>query len=246
MVNKTGTKVDILGVYLDKVDYTSALDKAKDFLAGSKPKIIMTPNAEIIIYAQKNKDFKDVLNKADMLLPDGIGVVIASKILKNPLKERTTGFDFMVSLLRLAQKENHSVFLLGGRPGVAKKAADNIKKSYPNIKIIGTHHGYFDKTDEVEIIETINQIKPDLIFIALGAPKQELFMTKYKDKLNCKIAMGVGGSLDVLSGQTKRAPKLMQKLGLEWLFRLIMQPSRLKRIGALPLFLIKVIQYKGK
>lgn len=234
-------KVEILNVFLDKVDYNDALGKIRDFLKAKKTKIIVTPNAEIIMDAQKDPSFRKTINDADMVLPDGIGVVLASKILGNPLKVRTTGFDLMVKILNEANKNHNSVYLLGGKPGVADKAADKIKLKYPKIDIVGTSHGYFSNLEEEKIVEKINKASPDFLFVAMGAPKQEFFMAKYKESLGCKVAMGVGGSLDVISGNVKRAPVFMQKAGLEWFYRLIKQPSRIKRIGALPMFLIRVV-----
>lgn len=234
-------KVEILDVFLDKVNYSDALDKIRVFLNDDGTKTVVTPNAEIIMDAQRNPEFKKAINTADMVLPDGIGVVLASKILGDPLKERTTGFDLMIRILKEADKNHNSIFLLGGKPGVADKAADKIKEDYPCVNIVGVQHGYFSKSEERKIVEQIKKSLPDFLFVAMGAPKQELFMAKYKDDLGCKIAMGVGGSLDVISGKVKRAPVFMQKAGLEWLYRLIKQPSRFKRISALPMFLIKVI-----
>lgn len=234
-------KVEILDISLDKVNYDDALDKIRTFLNDNETKTVVTPNAEIIMNAQKNLEFKKAINTADMVLPDGIGVVLASKILGDPLKERTTGFDLMIKILKVAHENRNSVFLLGGKPGVADKAADKINKEYPCVNIVGVQHGYFSKSEEEKIVEKIRKASPDFLFVAMGAPKQELFMVKYKNQLGCKVAMGVGGSLDVISGKVKRAPVFMQKAGLEWLYRLIKQPSRFKRIGALPMFLIKVL-----
>lgn len=234
-------KVEILNIFLDKVDYDDALDRVRDFLKAKETKIIVTPNAEIIMDAQKDSNYREIINSADMVLPDGIGVVLAAKILGNPLKTRTTGFDMMIKILQEANKNHNSIYLLGGKPGVADKAADKIKTKLSSIDIVGTSHGYFSEVEEENIVEKINKASPDFLFVAMGAPKQEFFMAKHKTRLGCKVAMGVGGSLDVISGNVKRAPVFMQKAGLEWLYRLIKQPSRIKRIGALPKFLIKVL-----
>lgn len=234
-------KVEILNIFLDKVDYDDALDRVRDFLKAKETKIIVTPNAEIIMDAQKDSNYREIINSADMVLPDGIGVVLAAKILGNPLKTRTTGFDMMIKILQDANKNHNSIYLLGGKPGVADKAADKIKTKYPSVDIVGTSHGYFSELEEENIVKKINRASPDFLFVAMGAPKQEFFMAKHKKRLGCKVAMGVGGSLDVISGNVKRAPVFMQKAGLEWLYRLIKQPSRIKRIGALPKFLIKVL-----
>lgn len=238
---ETRERINILGVLLDQTDYKKALRQAEQFLDSLSNKVIVTPNAEIITAAQKNQELMAALNKADLCLPDGVGVVIASKILGKPLTERTTGFDFMMKLLELANQRSLSLFLLGGKPEVAEKAGEKIGSMFPNVKIVGCHHGYFSKNEEEVIVDSINHAKPDILLVAMGCPKQEIFMIKNKNQMQFKIAMGVGGSFDVLSGNVQRAPRLVQNIGFEWLYRLIMQPSRLKRVGALPAFLVKVI-----
>jgi len=235
-------RINILGVSLDYVDYNQACKMVERFLESFDRKVIVTPNAEIIMAARKNPDLMEVVNKADLCLPDGIGVVIASKILGRPLKERTTGFDFMIKILQMAAKKGLSVFLLGGKPGVAQKAAVEIMSRFPEVKIAGTHHGYFNQEEECKIIDIINDAKADILLVAMGFPKQEKFIIDNQNKLSFRVAIGVGGSFDVLSGNVNRAPDFMQRAGLEWLYRLITQPWRFKRMTVLPLFLIEVIK----
>ena len=241
---KSVDKIDVLGINLDRVDYESASKRVEGFLEAYDNNVIVTPNAEIIMTAQKNSELAKALNNADLCLPDGIGVVLASKILGKPLVERTTGYDFMIKILSMANERSLSVFLLGGKPGIAKKAAENVKKTYEDIKIAGVHHGYFQQSDEEEVITKINNSSPDILLVAMGAPRQELFMMKNIKKLKFRVAMGVGGSLDVLSGTVSRAPVFMQRTGLEWLYRLIAQPSRYKRMGTLPVFLIEILAHR--
>ncbi len=237
-------RVNILGVLLDRIDYCEGCNKVKIFLQSYGNRIIITPNAEIIMAARKHPELKAALNAADICLPDGIGVVMASRILGRPLAERTTGFDFMMKVIGMAEKKGLSLFLLGGKPGIAEKAGEKIKAMFPGIQIAGSHHGYFKEDDEQEVIDIINAKKPDILLAAMGCPKQELFMTRNKDKLQFRVAMGIGGSLDVLSGAVRRAPVFMQQVGLEWLYRLITQPSRFKRMSVLPLFLTEVIIHR--
>lgn len=237
-------RINIFGVQLDYVDYAKACDRVKTFLQAHDNKIIVTPNAEIIMAARKDPELKAVLNAADICLPDGIGVVIASGILGKPLAERTTGFDFMMKVMEMTSEEGLSLFLLGGKPGVAESAGDKIKAMFPGIQIAGAHHGYFKKDDEQKVIDMINDKKPDILLVAMGCPRQEIFMMHNRDKLKFRVAMGVGGSLDVLSGTVHRAPVFMQKAGLEWLYRLVTQPSRLKRMSVLPLFIIEILAHR--
>ncbi|MGB9838955.1 WecB/TagA/CpsF family glycosyltransferase [Thermovenabulum sp.] len=233
--------INILNVPFDNITYEEALKKAESFIKEKKAAGIVTPNAEIVISANKDQKLYDAICSADISLPDGIGVYLASRILKTPLKQRTTGFDFMLELLKLADKKGYSVYFLGGKPGVANEALANVKKNFPGLVPSGAHHGYFSGSEESIIIEEINKKSPHMVFVGMGAPKQELFISRNKGKVNCGFLMGVGGSLDVLSGRTKRAPLIMQKLGLEWFYRLIKEPYRAKRMTALPLFLLRVI-----
>ena len=237
-------RINIFGVLLDRIDYEQACRTIEAFLESGGSKVIVTPNAEIIMAARKNPELMEMLNSADLCLPGGIGVVIASRIFGKPLAERTTGFDLMMKVLGIAENRSLSVFLLGGKADVADKAAARIKEMFPGLKIAGTHHGYFNKDEEDKIIDVINDRNPDILLVAMGFPKQEVFMLENREKLKFCVSMGVGGSFDVLSGNVRRAPVIMQKAGLEWLYRLITQPWRFKRMMVLPLFLLEVIKHR--
>ncbi|ABW19802.1 WecB/TagA/CpsF family glycosyltransferase [Alkaliphilus oremlandii] len=235
----------VLGVNFDVVDESQALNILIDFLEKkSVVRSVYTPNPEIVMLAQEDRDLYRILKEADLVLADGIGVILASKIKGLELKDRVTGVDTMDKLLQYCGKNKKSIFILGGKPGVAELACKNIDKKYPGIQIAGYHHGYFMEAEEPEIIHTINEAHADILFVCFGAPKQEKWIDKNKSKLNCAIAMGVGGSVDVYAGVVKRAPVAFQKLGLEWFYRLLKEPTRLKRMMVLPKFLIKVIVTK--
>jgi len=231
----------ILDINVNTVDYNQAIMVFKDFLKSDELKFIVTPNSEIVMNATKDEELRTLINSADLVIPDGIGLVYASKILKQPLKERVTGIDFLNGALKELNNQGKSIFLLGSKEGTALKASEEMKRKYPNLKIAGTHNGFFSENDEDKIIELINKTNADLLCVALGSPKQEKLIYKYKEKLNAKVAIGVGGSLDVWAGELKRAPMIFQKLGVEWLYRLIQEPKRYKRMGAIPKFMIKVI-----
>ncbi len=203
------------------------------------------------LYRPQNRDrhrHGACVKRRRSVIPDGIGLVIASKIIKNPLKERVTGIDLMENILNYCNENNKSIFILGGKPGVADRAVENIVKKYPNIKKSGSYHGYFKghhighegHDEEKEVINKINELKPDILFVAFGAPKQELWIQRYKDEVNTSILMGVGGSVDVYAGEVKRAPEFYQKFGLEWLYRLVKEPWRYKRMMLLPKFIVQV------
>lgn len=241
--------ISILGVNVDKITLDGALEKVKDFLNEDRPHAIYTPNTEIVMEARKNSDFKGLLNRADLIIPDGIGLIYASKIKKKPLTERVTGVDLSMKMLEIANDKGYSLFILGGKDGVAKEAIENISKKYPKLKIAGYHHGYFKGThiglegheEEKAVIEMINNASPDILFVGLGAPKQELWINENIDKLNCKVIIGNGGTVDILSGRIKNAPDFYRNHGLEWLYRLAKDPKRIRRQMVLPLFMLIVL-----
>lgn len=235
--------LNILGVNVSNLTMQQATDRAIGFLDGDTLSAIYTPNSEIILHASNNPEYSEVLNRAAMIIPDGIGVVYASKILGKPLKERVAGIDFVCSLLPELARRGKSVYLLGAKPGVAEIAAERLKEKYDGLVIAGMHDGYFK--DDEEVIQSINDAKPDFLMVCLGFPKQEFWIDKYKDRLDAKIAIGAGGSMDVFAGTALRAPEFYQKHGIEWLYRLIKQPTRFMRMMALPKFGLKVL-FKGK
>ncbi len=238
-------KVDILGVLVDKVNVSEAVERIVAMLSESAPHAVYTPNSEIIMLAYKDEEFRDILNSADMLTADGIGVVYASKILKNPIEERAAGYDVACGVIRYIAQSGHALYLLGGKPGVAEKAKENLDKKYPFIRIVGTHDGYFGDDELDGVIEDINESGADIVFVCLGAPAQEKWINKNMYKLNARVLMGVGGSIDVLAGVAERAPEKWCNMGLEWLYRLLKQPSRFVRMLALPKFALTVF-FKGK
>lgn len=244
------SKLNVLGVDIDNMTFEEATSRLSRHLKqGNQIKKIVTPNPEIIMAAQKNENYKKILNRADYVTVDGIGLVYAAKIKRKAFKARVTGYDLSLWMLRELNESNGKLFILGGEPGVAEKACENIKKSYPKIKIVGHNHGYFKGThighaghkEEIEVVQRINDAEPDILFVCLGAYKQELWMDENADKLNCKIAIGNGGVADVLAGKVKGAPEKWRKLGLEWLYRLKEDPSRFKRQLAIPKFILKII-----
>lgn len=239
-------RLNVLGVGVDTASMEEAAERLVSAMDKTNVYSVFTPNSEIILYAFKNPDYCAVLNRGDMVTPDGIGVVHASKILKRPLKERVGGFDLANLVLAKIAGTGKSVYLFGGKPGVAEAAAEQICRLYPGTNICGTADGYFDAEKEQQIIKDINEKKPDLLFVCLGFPKQELWIDAHKHELCAKVCMGIGGSLDVFAGTVKRAPEGFQKLGLEWLYRLIKQPSRFIRMLALPKFGFTVLLHGKK
>ena len=235
-------RVFILGVPVDKVSSAQVCDLILQFTSGSQQKHIATPNSEMLVEASKNKAFKDLLNRTDLNIPDSAGLILASKFIKNPLIERVTGVDTVKKTCSKLDSKN-SVFLLGAGSGAAEKAAENLKKDNPEIVIAGTYSGSPKPEDSEEIINRINECKPSILLVAYGAPAQEFWIDKYLNKMpSVRVAMGIGGTLDFIAGTVKRAPKIMRVLNLEWLFRLITQPWRFKRVWkAVVVFPFKVL-----
>jgi len=230
--------VEIVGVNIHNITFQEAEKRCKEFLQQDMLKMIFTPNSELLYDAVKDPSFTDVLNSGDLVIPDGIGVVIASRFYGTPLKEKVAGCELMNSLLEIAYTQEKSMYFLGGKEGVAEEAVQKLNEKYPGINIVGFHHGYFDEDEEKKIIQEIIDKKPDIIFVAMGAPKQEKWIYEHKDVLGAKIAIGVGGSLDIIAGRAKRAPEFYRKTGLEWLYRLLKEPKRFFRMLKLPKFIL--------
>ncbi len=235
--------VEILGVKIDKVTEAEALEIAKGFLESDGVSKIYTPNPEIIMSARDDGEFKKIINDADLCTADGIGVVYGAKILKDPVPCRVAGFDLTCNILDYMKDTPYGVFLFGAKPGVAEIAKGKLEEKYPGLKVVGTNDGYFTEADVPTIIEKINSSEAKLILVCLGAKKQEKWISENKDKLtSIRLAMGVGGTIDVFAGNVKRAPKIFIKLNLEWLYRLAKQPTRIGRFAALPKFIIAVLR----
>lgn len=242
-------KVIIMDVPINKVTMEEASNQVVGYLLGKSQHTVFTPNPEIIMDAQQDPELMRILKEADLVVADGIGVVLASRILKvEKLPERVGGFDMMQQVLSKIKDTSIRVYFLGSKPGVAEQAAKNMRKTYPGINIVGFRDGYFGTADEREIIDEIKGLKVDLLMVGLGAPRQEKWIDKHIEELGIKVGVGVGGSLDVMAGTVKRAPEIYQKLGLEWFYRLITNPKRAKRMLNLPIFGAKVIlmRIKGK
>ena len=238
-------KVNILGVNVDMVTIEQAADKIIGFLGEDKLHSVFTPNAEIIMAAYRDKEFADILNRSELLTADGIGVVYASRILKKPISERAAGYDIACNVLDRIGESGHKLFLFGGKPGVAEQARDNLTQKYPNLNIVGVRNGYFKPEEDAEIVNEINASGADIVFVCLGAPKQEKWIDAQRDNLKVKVAMGIGGSLDVFAGTVLRAPAFFCNHGLEWLYRLYKEPWRIGRMMELPKFAATVF-LKGK
>ena len=229
-------RTDVLGVGFDDLTLEEAAQAGAALVEGEGFHYAVTPNPEFILAARKDPAFRQALLDADLVLADGIGVVYSAKLLGQPLKGRAPGIEFAQRLVAWMAKNGKRLFLLGAKPGVAELAAANLKDKYPGLIVCGTHDGYF-KEDE-PVVEAIRQAAADVVFVCLGAPKQEFWMVKNGPASGAHLMVGLGGSLDVFAGVVERAPEAFQKLGMEWLYRLMKEPKRIGRMAKLPLVLV--------
>ena len=214
-------------------------------LNSNKKTVIFTPNTQMISRSNKDPDLKVLLNSSTLNIPDGTGISIAARLKSRYHIKRTSGIDIAEKMMPIFAKKNYSLFFLGGRQGIADAASKRLKLKIPGLNIVGTHHGYFSKLgrDNDNVKQEINSLKPDILFVCLGFPLQEQWISDNIDSLNSvKLAIGLGGSLDVWSGKTVRAPKFMQKAGLEWLWRIILEPERIKIFSDIPSFMFMAMK----
>lgn len=237
-------KINVMGVNFDNVTMEEAMDQARTILDKGETVYVVTPNSEIVYEAMHNEEMMALLNGAALVLPDGAGVVLGSKILGTPLKQKVAGVEFADHLMDVLIEKNQKLYLLGSKPGIAEMAAEKMLEKHPGLQICGMADGYFK--DENEVVAKVNAAGADVLFVCLGAPKQELFMKNHMDELNVKMMIGLGGSLDSFAGTVKRAPRWMIKINLEWLYRLLKEPKRLGRMMRLPKFILAVMAKKIK
>ena len=237
-------KKQVMTITFDNITMEEAVGVAMGHIAARSRCRVVTPNAEFALEAKKNPRFLNILNTSQLVLADGISVVLASKIIGNPMQGRVTGVGFAQALAAAMAEEGKSLYLLGAKPGVAEQAAGKLLETYPGLKIAGTHDGYFK--EDGPVVEAINAAKPDALLVCLGAPKQEYFMEEHDAQLEVPVMAGLGGSMDVLAGNVQRAPEFFQKYGLEWLYRLCKEPKRWKRMIKLPLYLWDAVIWRIK
>lgn len=235
-------RVDVLGVGFDNLTLDEAVARGMELVCGEGTHYVVTPNPEIVEVCRENPAARDAVNGADLVLPDGVGVVKGAAMLGTPLKEKTPGIEFAAGLMGKMAQQGKSLYLLGAKPGVAELAGQRLTQRYPGLRIAGTHDGYFK--EDGPVVEAVRQSGADVVFVCLGAPKQELWMAKNGSATGAHLLCGLGGSLDVFAGVVARAPKFWSDHGLEWFYRLCKEPRRIGRMMKLPLFLVHVKQEK--
>ncbi len=229
--------IKILGIKVDRYTRKEALEKLSAFFGDGRQHVITTPNPEIILAGYRDPAFASILNQADLALPDGVGLIFASWFLGKPIRERISGSDFIFDIAQVAKEYETSIYLVGGFVDVAKRAAETLRKNSPGVKIVGAEEGVIMENEEWrmkngELLDRINNAKPDILLVAFGQKKQEKWIVENLSRLpSVKVAMGIGGTFDFLAGELRRAPTIVRTLGLEWLWRLMLEPKRWKRIG---------------
>ena len=237
-------RTEIMGVGFDDLTLDKAAQRAAGMIDEGGFHYVVTPNPELVDRARREEPFRQALNGADLVLPDGIGVVYAARLLGRRLKGRCPGIDFAGKLMGHMARTGLRLYLLGAKPGVAEAAAARLEIRYPGLTICGTHDGYFQ--EDAPVVEEIRRAGADVVFVCLGAPKQEYWMVKNGPATGARLMAGLGGSLDVFAGVVERAPESWQRLGLEWLYRLTREPKRIGRMARLPLFLVSAVGERGK
>ena len=237
-------RIDVLSVGFDNVTMAEAVEQGMALLHSEGSHYVVTPNPEIVEACRENGAARAAVNGADLVLPDGIGIIKGAAMLGTPLKEKTPGIEFAAHMMERMAGEGMSLYLLGAKPGIAEQAAEKLSAQYPGLKIAGTHDGYFK--EDGPVVEDIRQSGADCVFVCLGAPKQEFWMAKNGPATGARLLCGLGGSLDVFAGTVERAPKFFCDHGLEWFYRLCKEPKRIGRMMKLPLFLVHVKQEKRK
>ncbi|MCQ4088138.1 WecB/TagA/CpsF family glycosyltransferase [Saccharibacillus sp. JS10] len=248
MPNNTGIGevpvTSIFGVHVSKLNMSQTVDVLEAAVASKKPHQVITANPIMIMAALESEENMRAMSEAELIVPDGAGVVWAAEQFGDPVAERVAGFDLMHELMKRGEQLGWTAYLLGAAEEVVQEAASRLQKQYPKVRIVGVRNGYFGAPENAEVIESIRRAEPDLLFVARDAKTQEPWIARHKHELGASVIMGVGGSFDVISGKTKRAPVAMQKMRLEWFYRLAKEPSRLPRMMVLPQFMRKVKKAK--
>lgn len=243
-------KINIRGVFFDNVTPDEAVSIAEGYIERGEQCVVFTPNAEIVQMAIEDEAFRNTVNSAELVIPDGAGVILASKIMKKPLKCKVAGCEFAEELVRRSAEGKYKIFFYGSKPvtdegvSVAELADRRMSERYEGFRAAGTSHGYVKPDGYPDLIEGINSSGADILFVCLGVPMQEKWISENREKLSPRVIVGLGGTLDVFAGTVKRAPKIFVKMNLEWLYRLIKEPKRIGRMMKLPKFIFGTLLSK--
>lgn len=238
--------VPIYGIPVSKMTMQETVDYLTQAVQERQPHQVVTANPIMVMAGLDDPNYMSMLRSADLVVPDGAGLVWAANYVGTPVPERVAGYDLMHELFKVGEKHRWKAYLVGASPEVIGEAARKLQLQYPLIQFVGVRDGYFGPEEDAKVIEQIRLAEPDLLFVGRSADRQDPWIGKYREQLNVPVMMGIGGSFDVVSGKIKRAPKLMQRMRLEWFYRLAKEPWRFKRMLALPKFALKVIREKDR
>lgn len=235
------TRSKVLGVGIDCLTMEESVARMDAMIQSGEPHIVVTADSAGLVQAQDDDELMTIYKTADLVTPDSIGVIWALK--RQGVKQsRVSGVEIVRELCHLSAEKGYSMFLLGSEPGVAELAAEKLRMMHPGVNIVGTRHGYFPASDDAIVAEEVAKVNPDILFVAMGIPRQEKLIARTQSIHKARVAVGVGGSLDVYSGRVKRAPAIIQKLHIEWLWRLILNPKKISKAKNLPIFAMKVLK----
>lgn len=243
--HEPGPTVSVLGVPVSCLGMSETLAKLEEMIRAGTPNLIVTADATALVIARQNPDFAEILARASLVTPDSVGVLWAMERACGRTIEKVSGVDLAAKLVERSSQTGERVFLLGAAPGVAELAAEKLRLRFPGCNIVGARHGYFPPDSDGLVAQEIAEARPDVLLVAMGMPRQEQFIVATQEIIRASVAIGVGGSFDVFSGKTKRAPRLVQAAKLEWLWRLILNPRKLSKVKSLPKFVLMVLRSKG-
>jgi len=238
--------IDLLGIRVHRLDMDTTLSRIREWVRGNQPHMIVTADASMVVTARSDEDLREIINSADLVTPDGSGILLGSKWLKMPLEHKVSGVEIARQMCRMAAEDGFSVYFFGAAPGVADLAAENMAKQNPGLKVAGVRDGFFSEADSPEIARRIRESGAKALLVAMGIPKQEKWIRDHLGELGVSVAIGVGGTFDVFSGKVKRAPVWMQRHGLEWAYRLASNPRKISKVATLPRFVGMVLREKTK
>ena len=235
--------INFFGIRITNQNIDELIQVTDGFVQSGTAHLIVTLNGEMAARAFKDPEFLTVVQSADLVVADGVGIVWGARMLGSRIENRVPGIEFSSALLELAEQKGYSVYLLGARPDVVERAAANLTKRHPRLRIAGYHSGYFDQTEEARITDELRRVHVDILLVGMGGGVQEKWIWRHRD-IGIPVAIGVGGTFDVWSGEVRRAPRFVQKTGTEWLYRLVVQPSRIRRVGSIFYFMFRVLGHR--
>ncbi len=238
-------RVEILGMPVDRLGMEDTLRLLEQFVAEHKPHLVVTADASGIVQAQDDPEFQRLFREADLITPDSAGVIWAAKRKGKPITERVSGVELVDRICALSADKGYRIYFLGAAAGVAELAAEKMRLKHPGCNIVGARHGFFPPDSDPIVAQEVAETKPDFLFVAMGIPRQEKFIKATESIIQASVSMGVGGSFDVFSGRVKRAPKLFQTLRLEWLWRVVLNPTKISKVKNLPKFVLMVLRSKS-